>query len=65
MVALLKQLRFCQPESRFNHYPRTECSFTPNPPLKLTSYDSRRLAAPGASGIMPSVANRGLPPRAA
>jgi hypothetical protein len=37
----------------------------PNPSLKLTRYGSRRLAAPGAGGIMPSAAKRRLPPRAA
>ena len=37
----------------------------PNLSLKLTRYGSRRLAAPGAGGIMPSAAKRRLPPRAA
>jgi hypothetical protein len=37
----------------------------PNPSLKLTRYGSRRLAAPGAGGIMPSAAKRRLPTRAA
>jgi hypothetical protein len=37
----------------------------PNTSLKLTRYGSRRLAAPGAGGIMPSAAKRRLPPRAA
>ena len=37
----------------------------PNPSLKLTRYGSRRLAAPGACGILPSAAKRRLPSRAA
>ena len=37
----------------------------PNPSLKLTRYGSRRLAAPGAGGIIPSAAKRRLPTRAA
>jgi len=36
----------------------------PNPSLNLTRYGSQRLAAPGASGIMPAAAKRRLPPRA-
>ena len=35
------------------------------PSLKLTRYGSRRLAAQGAGGIMPSLAKRRLPPWAA
>jgi hypothetical protein len=37
----------------------------PNPSLKLTRYGRRRLAAPGAYGILPAAAKRRLPPRAA
>ena len=37
----------------------------PNVRAKLTRYGSRRLAAPGASGIMPSAAKRRPPTRAA
>ena len=37
----------------------------PNQSFKLTRYGSRRLAAPGASGIFPSAASRRLPPRSA
>ena len=36
----------------------------PNPSLNLPRYGSRRLAAPGAGGIMPCAAKRRLPPRA-
>ena len=36
----------------------------PNPSLKLTRYGSRRLAAPGARGILPYAAKRRLPPQA-
>lgn len=41
------------------------CTALPNPSLKLTRYGSRRLAAPGACGILPSAAKRHLPPRSA
>ena len=37
----------------------------PNHSLKLTRYGSRRLAAPGAGGIIPFAAKRRLPSRAA
>ena len=36
----------------------------PNPSLHLTPSGSRRLAAPGAGGIMPFAAKRRLPARA-
>lgn len=37
----------------------------PNPSLRLTPYGMRRVAAPGASGIMPSAAKQHMPPVAA
>ena len=37
----------------------------PNPSVKLTRYGSQRLAAPGASGIMPFAAKRRPPSQAA
>lgn len=45
--------------------PPLRLGMRPNLALKLTRYGSRRLAAPGASGIIPSAAKRRLPPRAA
>jgi hypothetical protein len=40
-------------------------SVRPNPSLKLPRYGIRRLADPGARGILPSAARRRLPSRAA
>ena len=41
------------------------CGALPNPSVKLTRYGSQRLAAPGASGIMPSAAKPRQPTQAA
>lgn len=40
------------------------CAATPNPSLNRARSGSRRLAAPGAGGIMLSAAKRRLPARA-
>ena len=61
----MARLARCSHAHLAGHYLVGVCAVPPNPSLKLTPYGMRCLAAPGASGIMPSAAKQHMLPVAA